>query len=390
MQLHSLIWQVPPRTRRWLTVLTAAVALLAERIAGMVGAGLCARHRRGMRRVSHRGVRAGADALRSQLQAARLRARHAEDHSGVGGSGGLRSRIPRPTCRRCRTTRPTTTTAINNVDIFLAGKIVDHVGGLAQVNYDGTRAPHLLEHARLALRSGLHARAESVRCSALSLNNSPTVQDPWNSTPIWQFPFPPARFSNGTQHAAGRRCLRPEVLGRDRLHAHRRDAVPGGGRLPRARRRAPQTTWASPIRRTRAQAGRHGALLACGAAEDEWAALRLRRGLWGFAPRARLPSPAAASTDNYTDIGYDATYQFANGGPHTFNANASYIHENQRLFATALSAAACRRYNHLNTLASMPSTGTVRPMRLRSGTSPPTATRTRRCFGPGPFSAVPR
>src|SRR5579864_5592714 len=28
MQLHSLIWQVPPRTRRWLTVLTAAVALL--------------------------------------------------------------------------------------------------------------------------------------------------------------------------------------------------------------------------------------------------------------------------------------------------------------------------------------------------------------------------
>jgi len=74
-------------------------------------------------------------------------------------------------------------------------------------------------------------------------------------------------------------------------------------------------------------------------------------GIVGFAPHAQSPQERNVGTDNYTDLGYDATYQFADGGPHTFNANASYIHERQRLFGATALGASSSVANHINTFS---------------------------------------
>ena len=218
----------------------------------------------------------------------------------------------------------------------------------------------------------------------VSLNNSPTVQDPWNSTPIWQFPFPPARFSNGTQQPQVARCLRPDGARGDRLHAYRRDACtwrreatarsPTGLQNdlgisdPELGRKLDGTApyWRAALQKT---SGPHYA----------------SRGVLGFAAACTVAEPGGLSTDNYTDTGYDATYQFANGGPHTFNANASYMHESQRLFATSSGcSAACRRTTTSIRWRVIAEYGYRQTYAFTLGYfSSATAMRTRRCFGPG-------
>jgi hypothetical protein len=105
-------------------------------------------------------------------------------------------------------------------------------------------------------------------------------------------------------------------------------------------------------------------------------------GMLGFQPHAQSPQERRVGRDdNYTDTAFDATYQFANGGPHTFNVNASYVQEHQRLFATAALGGSSKVDGHLNiftidgqyafrqtysvTLAYFNSTGDADPIRFR-------------------------
>jgi len=238
--------------------------------------------------------------------------------------------------------------AIDSIDAFFAGKIVDHVGAFAQVTYDGI-ARHTawstldLRYAQDFTPGGLDTLL------GVSLNNNPTVQDPWNSTPGWQFPFPFPRFTNGPialpqidglfaqqvlgatlytlidntvyLEAGGYRRVGDDLL--QHLGVSNPEALPRvDGTLP---------YWRAALQKT---SGSHYASV----------------GLLGFSAHTQFPA-TNPSTNNYSDFGYDATYQFANGGPHTFNLDAIYIHENQRLFATALAAASDQLVpNHLNTL----------------------------------------
>jgi hypothetical protein len=73
-------------------------------------------------------------------------------------------------------------------------------------------------------------------------------------------------------------------------------------------------------------------------------------GIIGFAPHAQSPPERrVGADDDYSDTGVDATYQFANGGQHTFNANTSYIHEEQHLYGAKALGNSSAVANDLNT-----------------------------------------
>lgn len=237
---------------------------------------------------------------------------------------------------------------IDAVDLFFAGKIVDHVGAFAQVNYDGI-ARHTA-WSTLDVRYAQDFAPGGVdTLLGISLNNNPTIQDPWNSTPGWGYPFPFPRFTNGPAAQPQIDGLfAQQVLGAtaytlidntvyleaggyrrvgDDLLQHLGVSNPQD--LPRVDGSLPY--WRAALQKT---SGSHYASV----------------GLLGFSAHTRFPA-TSASTNNYSDFGYDATYQFSNGGSHTFNLDASYFHENQRLFATAMAAGSDRvAPNHLNTL----------------------------------------
>jgi hypothetical protein len=77
---------------------------------------------------------------------------------------------------------------LDQASIFLAGGIGNHLGGFAQVTYDGVARHSSWDNLDLrAVTKATILGADSIL--GVSLNNNPTVQDPWNTLPAWSFPF---------------------------------------------------------------------------------------------------------------------------------------------------------------------------------------------------------
>jgi hypothetical protein len=57
-------------------------------------------------------------------------------------------------------------------------------------------------------------------------------------------------------------------------------------------------------------------------------------GIFGLAPRLYPGNDRSAGSKSYKDFGYDATYAYGDGGPHSFNAQVSFIREDQQLHAS--------------------------------------------------------
>jgi len=78
--------------------------------------------------------------------------------------------------------------ALDQASLFVAGGLGSHIGGFSQFTWDGVA--HQFHWDNLDLRlvnSGRLLGADATY--GLSFNNSPTVQDPWNTTPAWGFPY---------------------------------------------------------------------------------------------------------------------------------------------------------------------------------------------------------
>src|SRR6266478_7589136 len=149
--------------------------------------------------------------------------------------------------------------------LFLAGSCGSHVGSFVQVTYD-SQADHFTwdnTDIRYANNSG-HLFGKSLTYGA-TLNNNPTVEDLWNSTPAWGFPFgssnsaPSPERSGYRKRFAGAGCR-----GFRRIHDVERSFVPGGYAL------SLRTHWriaAESRNRIRIQRSRHRSLLAPRVAE---------------------------------------------------------------------------------------------------------------------------
>jgi len=236
---------------------------------------------------------------------------------------------------------------VDDIDGYFAGRIAENFGAFAQVSWDG-----IARHTSWGVLDARWARDFNFGTTStllgVTLNNFPTVQDPWNSTYAWQFPFPATRLANqpapflqingafatqslgATAYALLDNALYVEAGGYrklgDRLQSDL--GIPNPASEHGIDGTAPY--WRAALQRT---LGVHYVSL----------------GIVGFAPHAQSPGERSAGTDNYTDLGYDATYQFSNGGPHTINVYASYIQEHQRLFAATAVGASATIANHLNT-----------------------------------------
>jgi hypothetical protein len=83
---------------------------------------------------------------------------------------------------------PNDNVALDQASLYYAGAIDRHLGAFAQLTYDGIgRQLHIdnadIRYARDRTWFGIDTVA------GLTLNNAPTVQDLWNSTPVWGFPY---------------------------------------------------------------------------------------------------------------------------------------------------------------------------------------------------------
>lgn len=78
---------------------------------------------------------------------------------------------------------------------FLAGKLVDHVGAFAQVTYSEVGKETSLDNTGFRFATDNLFGEGSI--FGVSLNNNPTIQDPFNTLPAWRFPYTSSEFGPG-------------------------------------------------------------------------------------------------------------------------------------------------------------------------------------------------
>jgi hypothetical protein len=187
----------------------------------------------------------------------------------------------------------------------------------------------------------------------ITANNNPTVQDPWNTTPAWGFPYASSPFWPGFGPAApiidGGFAASVGSIGgyvyiNDLIYLETsvyRTLSPGAQNALGIDPFGPPGLFsAAPYWRA--------------AIEPHWGPHWLEVGTFGMIANvhpwvAQFTQSTATfpQTDKYTDIGFDAQYQYQ-GSNFWFTLRGTYIHEQQKLDASFNLLGAANLTNELN------------------------------------------
>ncbi len=207
--------------------------------------------------------------------------------------------------------------------VFFAGEITPHIGSFVQVTYSQDSDSFDVDNTDI--RYANHATlAGADTIYGITVNNSPTVEDPWNSTPTWGFPFasspvapvPAASplISELGQDVAG---VGAYTLWNNHLYAdvslyrsahHGPDILPNAASTMTIDKLAPywRLAW-----------------------QQSFGADNLEVGTFGMQTKL-YPDGVSGLTDKYTDTALDAQYEHAMGTD-MLTLRGSYIHEKQDL-----------------------------------------------------------
>ena len=261
------------------------------------------------------------------------------------------------------------------VSLFYGGAITEHIGAFAQVTYNNApfgapdpqdpNATHLWSWDNVDVRYANTAKLGTVDVIyGITGNNNPTVQDPWNTTPAWGFPFAGSTVAPGpgastlidgtlAAHVAGAGAYAfvNDMLYME-LSGYRTINYNALNKLGINPFDAPGTIdGIAPYWRI--------------AMEPHWGNHWLEFGAFGMSARVHpwnqgLTDPNGffqnvtfAETDRYTDTAVDAQYQYQ-GDNYWVTLRGSYIHENQTLDASSLNSGT-NPTNTLNTFRALAS-----------------------------------
>jgi hypothetical protein len=217
--------------------------------------------------------------------------------------------------------------------VFYAGRIVDKVGAFSQLTYNGYSERLALDNSDIRFADQLDVWNTPITYG-LSFNNSPTVQDLWNTTPVWGFPYTKSAFQiypgttalidgqlsgqvgGATAYAMINNVLYLEAGGYTSLDNN----VQKGLGVANAAQQ--QIDGGAPYWRA--------------ALQHDWKGHYFSVGHYGMTANVFPGRDQTFGTDRYTDLAVDATYQFMGNTKHIFETKTTYIYEDQKLTASQL------------------------------------------------------
>jgi len=236
--------------------------------------------------------------------------------------------------------------APDQASVFYAGKIAGHVGAFVQGTYDGVNRAFHWDNLDIRYADKMRL-GKTALVYGVSLNNNPTVQDLWNTTPAWAFPYvssalapvPAARpvIEGGlaqtvyglSGYAMIDNLAYAELGGYRMLPAHLQNGL-GVNPAGRDTLRGISPYWRFALQK---QLGAHDVSL----------------GLFGLSGRTQPGGDGSAGTDRFTDYGYDASWQYS-GSVNRLFTNLTYVHELRKQQASLALGAAGSGSNDINTL----------------------------------------
>lgn len=202
------------------------------------------------------------------------------------------------------------------LSVYYGGKIASKVGTLTQVSYTKEREQVFLDMADIRYADQAIINGAPLTYG-VTLNNMPTFQDVWNSTPAYMFPYEPQAIASTPAAGAGLSdpiSMRVAGLG---AYAYWNNLVYAeltgyrsreGGTMGKIQGIAPY--WRLAV-------------------QGQKDINSFAAGVYGISGKARLDASdpmfmMLGETQRYRDIGLDAQYQSI-GDPHIFSAYATWI-----------------------------------------------------------------
>ena len=229
-------------------------------------------------------------------------------------------------------------TALDQVSLFVAGGLGSHLGAFVQTTYDGVGETWSWDNLDLRAVTKLTVGGQDVVLGT-SLNNSPTVQDAWNTTPAWGYPYTSSGLAPGPAAApllAG--ALAQTSLGLTGYAWINSELLVELGGYGSPGRTTLSRLGADPFSpgdiHGLAPYGRVAWQKALAGGTLEVGALGMKADIYPARDRS------AGTTDRYTDLGLDASYLKTLANEDAISVNARYLHERQSLDATCVLAGA--------------------------------------------------
>lgn len=230
------------------------------------------------------------------------------------------------------------------LSLFAAGEISPRMGIFSQFTYEDQGGTFGIDNVDLRYaRQGTMGGKELIY--GLTLNNNPTVQDLWNTTPAWGFPFTASAVAPAP--AAGAKIDGAFAQGVVGLGAYAMydgtyyvelagyGAAPQGAALPLDSSAANTPRGASPYWRV--------------AVQHQWSNnTYLMVGAYGMDAYV-YPTGITGPTDHYNDVAFDAQLEQP-AGKGVVIGRATYIRESQALGGSFENGVARNATNSLNTV----------------------------------------
>jgi hypothetical protein len=216
-------------------------------------------------------------------------------------------------------------TSLDQASIFIAGRASDHFGGFMQLTYDGVARNFGLDNTDLRAVTTTEIGGEEA-IFGLSLNNNPTVQDPFNTLSAWGYPYvaPAAGFGTGDSASLINGSLGGIVVGLTGYAVWDKDWY---AELGSYRSMSPSTQSALGLGRDDQKLDGNAYWRLAWMHDAKSSAYHV--GVFGWSARLEPDRTAPGPVDGYRDIGVDASYQFLGTREHVWTVFGSLTSELQ-------------------------------------------------------------
>lgn len=229
------------------------------------------------------------------------------------------------------------------LSLFLAGGYASHFGGLAQITYTHSDDKFSMDNTDLRYASQGQLGGKDLDYG-ITVNNNPSVEDLWNSTPAWGFPW----ISSGAGVSPIAGPVIQGALGQD---------VAGVGAFSMWNNhlytdvtvyRSEHAGAAPPITGVGSSYNISGVAPYWRAAwQQSWGSNYLEVGTFGIFMNS-FPGAVSGPEDRYVDPSLDFQYERPFGA-NLLDVHGTYIHEKSNLGATYAAQGATTAANRLNT-----------------------------------------
>jgi hypothetical protein len=246
----------------------------------------------------------------------------------IAGNERTRTDVPDPDMGK-----PNNNSTVDQVSLFAGGRITDHLGAMAQVTYDPNAKVLALDNTDVRYANTATLGGKPL-IWGVSVNNNPSMQDLWNTTPAWGFPYvasalAPAPATDSFMSGQGGAVIGAGAYGLydNWLYAEysRYYNIPDG-----IQRRIGNGDVSGNDHLTAA-----GAAYWRLAVQHGFGDHYVEAGTFGLAANRYPGNNRDNGNDYILDSAIDASYQYTPGGSkHIVTANITWLHERQNLRAS--------------------------------------------------------